>query len=81
MPLVAPGPIQETSFIEESEAPPPTYSEATGGYSPVSQGKQESHLALINFLNQSYKLGDNCIQNFYLGRYIVRYTVRNLVLR
>ena len=26
-------------------------------------------------------LGDNCIQNFNLGRYIVRYTVRNLVLR
>ena len=27
------------------------------------------------------KLGDNCIQNFHLGRYIVGYTVRNLVLR
>ena len=26
-------------------------------------------------------LGDNCIQNFYLGRYIARYTVGNLVLR
>ena len=26
-------------------------------------------------------LGDNCIQNFYLGRYIVGYTVGNLVLR
>ena len=26
-------------------------------------------------------LGDNCIQNFHLGRYIVGYTVRNLVLR
>ena len=25
-------------------------------------------------------LGDNCIQNLYLGRYIVRYTVGNLVL-
>ena len=25
-------------------------------------------------------LGDNCIQNFHLGRYIVGYTVRNLVL-
>ena len=24
--------------------------------------------------------GDNCIQNFYLGRYIVRYTVGKLVL-
>ena len=24
---------------------------------------------------------DNCIQNFYLGRYILRYTVENLVLR
>ena len=28
-----------------------------------------------------YKLGDNCIQNFHLDRYIVRYTVENLVLR
>ena len=27
------------------------------------------------------KLGDNCIQNFHLGRYIVGYTVGNLVLR
>ena len=26
-------------------------------------------------------LGDNCIQNFHLGRYIVRYTVGNFVLR
>ena len=25
-------------------------------------------------------LGDNCIQNFHLGRYIVEYTVGNLVL-
>ena len=27
------------------------------------------------------KLEDNCIQNFHLGRYIVGYTVENLVLR
>ena len=26
-------------------------------------------------------LGDNCIQNFHLGRYIIGYTVRNLVLK
>ena len=26
-------------------------------------------------------LGENCIQNFHLGRYIVGYTVGNLVLR
>ena len=26
-------------------------------------------------------LGDNCIQNFHLGRYIVGYTVGNLVLQ
>ena len=40
----------------------------------------------INFLLVKHhicidKLGDNCIQNFHLGRYIVRYTVGNLVLR
>ena len=28
-----------------------------------------------------YQLGDNCIQNFHLMRYIVIYTVGNLVLR
>ena len=27
------------------------------------------------------KLRDNCIQNFHLGRYIIGYTVGNLVLR
>ena len=27
------------------------------------------------------KLGENCIQNFHLGMYIVGYTVGNLVLR
>ena len=26
------------------------------------------------------KLGDNCIQNFHLGRYIAGYTVGNVVL-
>ena len=30
---------------------------------------------------KSQKLGDNCIQNFHLGRYIVGYTVGNFVLR
>ena len=29
---------------------------------------------------QIYHLGDNHIQNFHLGRYIVKYTVENLVL-
>ena len=28
-----------------------------------------------------HELGENCIQNFHLGRYIVGYTVGNLVLR
>ena len=28
-----------------------------------------------------HHLGDNCIQNFHLGRYIVGFTVGNLVLR
>ena len=32
-------------------------------------------------VNISVKLGDNCIQNFHLGRYIVGYRVGNLVLR
>ena len=32
-------------------------------------------------LKISYQLGDNRIQNFHQGRYIVGYTVGNLVLR
>ena len=32
-------------------------------------------------LNFATKLGDNCIQILHLGRYIVGYTVANLVLR
>ena len=32
-------------------------------------------------LEKVLNLGDNCIQNFNLGRYIVGYTVGNLVLR
>ena len=31
--------------------------------------------------DKAVHLGDNCIQNFHLGRYIVGYTVENLVLR
>ena len=38
----------------------------------------QSTLKAIQF---HLKLGDNCIQNFHLGRYIVRYTFGNLVLR
>ena len=34
-----------------------------------------------NGLTRKIQLGDNCIQNFNLGRYIVGYTVGNLVLR
>ena len=41
-------------------------------------------IQLENFLFKIYSsvyLGDNCIQNFHLGRYIVGYTVGNFVLR
>ena len=31
--------------------------------------------------HEATNLGDNCIQNFHLGRYIVGYTVGNLTLR
>ena len=31
--------------------------------------------------NNTTWLGDNCIKIFYLGRYIIEYKVRNLVLR
>ena len=33
------------------------------------------------FIEVSNDLGDDCIQNFHFGRYIVGYTVGNLVLR
>ena len=36
---------------------------------------------MLRYLNKPSQLGENCIQNFHLGRYIVRYTVGNLVLR
>ena len=36
---------------------------------------------LFNSYSPILHLGDNCIQNFHLGRYIVGYTVGNLVLR
>ena len=43
------------------------------------------HILLTSYILPSHnycsKLGDNCIQNFHLGRYIVVYTVINLVLR
>ena len=36
---------------------------------------------LVECSKKRDKLGDNCIQNFLLGRYIIGYTVGNLVLR
>ena len=50
---------------------------------------QKGYLALFDSCLRRFKLcllhmqyfGDNCIQNFHLGRYIVGYTVGNLVLR
>ena len=44
---------------------------------------ETASFATLKFLNVSTgtTLRDNCIQNFHLGRYIVGYTVRNLILR
>ena len=41
----------------------------------------ENALTDQSYLQVYNQLGDNCIQNFHLGRYIVGYTVGNLVLR
>ena len=38
-------------------------------------------MRISSFFSLVYKSGDNCIQNFHLGRYIVGYTIGNLVLR
>ena len=38
-------------------------------------------LKIIKYYATNNQLGDNCIKNFHLGRYIVGYTVGNLVLR
>ena len=35
---------------------------------------------IFKVLKDSDHVGDNCILNFHLGRYIVRYTVGNLAL-
>ena len=61
-------------------------------WAPKTYGKQYGKENIYNlmlkifvYLNQCQyylsHLGDNCIQNFHLGRYIVGYTVGNLVLR
>ena len=36
--------------------------------------------SILNTYCACYYLGDNCIQNVHLGKYIVRYTVGNIVL-
>lgn len=38
VPRVAAGPVSETSFIDDTEAPPPSYEAATSGYVEVPQG-------------------------------------------
>ena len=45
------------------------------------KGRTSSSCALRNVTDSLNHLGDNCIQNFHLGRYIVRYTVEKLVLQ
>ena len=42
---------------------------------------QQTTKLMLLFASDANKLGDNCIQNFNLGRYIVGYTVGNSVLR
>ena len=39
------------------------------------------HQKTAVFISRVEQLGDNCIQKIYLGRYIVRYMVRNFILR
>ena len=46
-----------------------------------THNKDSNGFHLSKLLKSVNQLGDNCIQNFHLGRYIVRYTVGNLVLR
>ena len=42
---------------------------------------ERSGVSTLGLRRWCCQLGDNCIQNFHLGRYIVGYTVGNLVLR
>ena len=42
--------------------------------------RTKSDAAAIKDTNEGLELGDNCIQNFYLGRFIIGYMVGNLVL-
>ena len=53
-----------------------------GGSSSVQRLNLEAEVFKFVFviLILCNKFGDNCIQNFHLGRYIVGYTVENLVL-
>ena len=43
--------------------------------------EKSSSIRLNDVPSTVIKVGDNCIQNFHLGSYIVGYTVGNLVLR
>ena len=68
----------------EYQTPPPpsrpsTMSKMTG-LSSIST-MLSTYSADKAFSGRGTYLGDNCIQNFHLGRYIVGYTVGNLVLR
>ena len=49
-------------------------------YDTVTQGDSDCDVKYIVNINYHH-LGDNCIQNFHLGRYIFGYTVGNLVLQ
>ena len=42
---------------------------------------RRGHFQMHFFLGALRIKGDICVQNFHLGRYIVGYTVRSLVLR
>ena len=46
----------------------------------ISKGWFYKYSIMKICIEVSLELGDNCIQNFHLGRYIVGYKVRNLVL-
>ena len=69
-----PRPIIKRISLENLSAP---VSKIILYYKNILYYKQQNHDRYC----KKTELGDNCIQNFHLGRYIVRYMVGNLVLR
>ena len=63
------------------KAPHPRMFNFHKALSPPSFRENKTLAEISKITVDGTDLGDNCIQNFQFGRYIIGYTVENLVLR